>query len=296
MSGRSGDGPPVFHLTAEEFRQTLWVMAAADEIHFLINAGGKPRRLLTAHEGASGLILRLPQASKMHAIADYEEDSFATPALKTVECRFSVHPTTKSPFINEIKYTSRREEQPDTRVLRTNAIKVWDEFAPVFFRTAPDLSLDRYLFTKTRYRETVSLGDYDPSASQLRYMVLVSRPETRLLAQAGHINATDFEFGGFRLTVLWNFLCLPSYCEGEILVKGMEIIGIADLCKVRLNSYPRPHVSALYGTLERESTDEFVARRRQECPQVATLPKLHSFVGSREGVISTMRLAMATNS
>jgi hypothetical protein len=94
----------------------------------------------------------------------------------------------------------------------TNGIKQDNLFVPVLFRVAGDLSRERYRLPVKCADRLESLGAFEPSQAQLRFMTVCSRRGTPFPADGEHpSNVKGVNFEHFTLTVLWSCLNKPSH-------------------------------------------------------------------------------------
>jgi|GEM_PF-4474436 len=186
------------------------------QVHFVVTVGKQQKRLVTAHERGDGDLIIVPRhAQYARPVTSNRDDPslvFSGPQTQFAHSKYSVHRTLVSPTINEIKKEIRPNPGGHHFVHRTEAIKLHDEFAPVFFRVPADLRPQHYdLSPNRRFRERIDLGRYDPTRYQLRVLACVSRPDRALnLDRKLGLRTTHANFEHFRLTLIWGYRRITS--------------------------------------------------------------------------------------
>ena len=171
-----------------------------------INVGNIPRKLFTVQERTSGdLTIVIKQAMR-----GARPGTFVADGSVIVESHQSVHLSPRIPE-NVIKYTLRYAD--DTKresFVFTKAIKQKNAIACLRIRRCENRITSIYDY-KGDPAKIFSLGTYDPTSSQLIYMVGVSSSDRDFtLYGLPDFDHNSFIIGRFRVIVIWSFFMLPS--------------------------------------------------------------------------------------
>lgn len=177
---------------------------------FVIDVGGSPRTVFGVNETPSGdLNIHITSGGRAYSAPTLGELVAVCDESKFEECdkHISVHGTRNNPEVNFIKRTQAFPDRADFLYHVTTGIKQDNLFVPVLFRVCGDLSRDRYQLPVRCADRLESLGAYEPSQGQLRFMIVCSRSATSFPKDEEHpSNMTGISFKNFRLTVIWSFL------------------------------------------------------------------------------------------
>lgn len=182
-----------------------------------INVDGSPRTVLSILENPNSLDLNIHITG---GGATYTADSLRDLVVGTKEEDYvrsekhiTVHNSPQSLNNNVIKRTvTYFDQRLDTSVQVTGAIKADNLYTPAIFRVCGDLSRDRYALPEGCGDEFISLGAYDPSGDQLRFMVVVSGLDKPFEADIEHpSNHIAINFQSFTITLIWSYLNQPSH-------------------------------------------------------------------------------------
>lgn len=185
------------------------------DVRFIINVNETPRTVLGVSEQKSGdLNIHITSGGRDYSgktlndlVAVSDESAF-----EGCEKHISVHTSSKSLSVNVIKRTQVFIDRVEDSCQVTTGIKQDNLFVPVLFRVCGDLSRERYALPEPCNDELVSLGQYNPSQGQLRFMAVCSRPGTSFPKDEEHpTNLLEFQFSNFTLTVVWSYLNKSSH-------------------------------------------------------------------------------------
>lgn len=185
-----------------------------------MEAAGRPRKLFTAQERASGdltLILRSRVGyAELGTKAGLENPTF-------VEHRYSIHVSPNSiQGINTIKRTGRFSDDQKLRHFTfTKSLKTENVFVPLFFNRCPTLVSPTFDVSGNK-DQLHSLGSYNPLANTLIFGVYVSKIGSIFNLGDGTANNLSKDFRNFSLHILWSFLRIPSFNLGSMLNYGSE--------------------------------------------------------------------------
>lgn len=184
---------------------------------FVINVGGLPRTVFAMHETRGGdLNIHITSGGRAYSAPTFGELVAICDELKFEECEkhISVHASKKSSLVNVIKRTQTFPDRTEDLCQVTTGIKQDDLFVPVLFRVCGDLSSDRYQLPAKCADRFESLGAYEPSQEQLRFMAVCSRRGTSFPTDQEHpSNIKEVNFENFTLTVIWSYLNKPSHLQ-----------------------------------------------------------------------------------
>lgn len=184
---------------------------------FTINVGGSPRTVISILENPNNFDLNIHITG---GGATYTADSFRKLVVGAKEEDYvrsekhiTVHNSPLSLDNNVIKRTiAYFDRGSDTAVQVTGAIKKNNLYTPAIFRVCGDLSRDRYAPPEGCDDEIISLGDYDPTTDQLRFMLVVSGLDKPFEPDIEHpSNDISTSFQNFSTTLIWSFFNQPSH-------------------------------------------------------------------------------------
>ena len=182
---------------------------------FVIDVGNSPRTVFSVHETRGGdLNIHITSGGRAYSAATLGELVAVCDDSKAEDCEkhISVHASKKSATVNVIKRTQTFPNRAESLCQVTTGIKQDDLFVPVLFRISGDLSRDRYQLPVRCVDRLESLGAYEPSQGQLRFMVVCSRRGTSFPQDEEHpSNMKEVNFDNFTLTVLWSYLNRSSH-------------------------------------------------------------------------------------
>lgn len=186
---------------------------------FTVDINANPRTVLGIRELSSGdLNIHITGGGKAYSAPTIEDLIAVNDETLFEECEkhISIHTSLRSQTDNVIKrtheYPNRSINNKEIGYHFTTGIKQDNLFVPVLFRIAGDLSRDRYEIAGNSHDSLISLGSYNPKAGQLRFMLVVSSPNTKFPQDIEHpTNLIDKRFSHFRVSVLWSYLNLPSH-------------------------------------------------------------------------------------
>lgn len=193
-------------------------------VDFLIEAEGRRKRILTVRESKKDDLL---VTMKRGALAGGHPRSggreAGAPDLIR-ESRYTIHPSLRSIDGNQINYHyAGRGGEQFKGVFWTDAMKKKGGFAPITMVWVADVRSPTFDPPMRRPTHAVDLGAYEPEHFRLRYLLVASAPDRAFEVPPGeNVNAADFEFNRFRLTLLWNFAPFPSDARG--LITGWESV------------------------------------------------------------------------
>ncbi len=179
-------------------------------VRFVIDVNGTPRTVFAVSEQKAGdLNIHITSGGRTYTgktlndlVALSDESAF-----DDCEKHISVHTSSRSLNVNVIKRTQVFVDRKEDSCQVTTGIKQDNLFIPVLFRVCGDLSRERYVIPESCDDNLVSLGQYDPSQGQLRFMAVCSRPRTSFPKDEEHAsNLLEFPFSNFTLTVIWSYL------------------------------------------------------------------------------------------
>lgn len=181
----------------------------------MVNVGDLPRTVfnvretpvgdLNIHITKGGRSYSAPTLGELVAICDESE-------FEECEKHISVHVSRRSQNVNVIKRTEKFPDRTEPLSQFTTGIKRDNLFVPIVFRVCGDLSRERYALPVNCADRLESLGSYDPSHGQLRFMAVCSRRGTSFPKDEEHpSNIREAHFQEFTLTVIWSYLNKPSH-------------------------------------------------------------------------------------
>ena len=185
------------------------------DARFVIEVNESPRTVFRVSEQRSGdLNFHITSGGRDYSgntlndlVAISDESEF-----ENCEKHISVHTSPKSLSVNVIKRTQVFVDRVEDSCQVTTGIKQDNLFVPVLFRVCGDLSRERYALPEPCQDQLVSLGRYDPSQGQLRFMAVCSRRGTLFPKDEEHpSNLLELQFSNFTLTVIWSYLNKPSH-------------------------------------------------------------------------------------
>lgn len=185
------------------------------KIRFVIDVGGSLRTVfsvretrncdLNIHITSGGRDYSAPTFGELVAVCD--ESKF-----EGCEKHISVHASARSNAVNVIKRTQTFPDRKEDLCLYTTGIKQDNLFVPVLFRVCGDLSRDRFQLPAKCTDRLESLGSYEPSQGQLRFMAVCSRHGTSFPKDEEHPSSMkEVSFENYTLTVIWSYLNKSSH-------------------------------------------------------------------------------------
>jgi hypothetical protein len=182
-----------------------------------------PVRLFKVEEGALGGLTIIPYS--LHNISYAPKGTIPSASNpKLVQHRISVHVSLDSvENINTIKRTGYLEGGRRLRQMTfTRALKTENLFVPLW---AAGCSYPRpHQSSKKRKGHYVCLGSYHPDAFRLIYCVLVAKAGSKFEQDSETALLDSFEYGLFKIVILWTFLRVSSTSFGIWISVGSEQI------------------------------------------------------------------------
>jgi hypothetical protein len=129
--------------------------------------------------------------------------------------KYSVHMSLKSPQnINVLKHTLELRDGREICTRHyTKALKQTNNYAVLFSRRAPDLSLDRYITTSDGHN--IFISEANAKESTLYYMIFVCNNNTDIIWPVSDIGVRYLFFSHFRIVILWSFAFVLPFHKGE---------------------------------------------------------------------------------
>jgi hypothetical protein len=182
---------------------------------FTISVNGSNRTVFAARETRGGdLNIHITSGGRAYSAPTFGDLVAVCDESKFEDCEnhISVHASRESSAVNLIKRTQTFPDRTEDLCQVTTGIKQDNLFVPVLFRVCGDLSRDRYQLPVKCADQLESLGAYEPSQGQLRFMAVCSRRGTSFSKDEEHpSNVKEVHFENFTLTVIWSFLNKPSH-------------------------------------------------------------------------------------
>lgn len=184
---------------------------------FTINVDGKAKTVLSILENSNNFDLNIhitgggatySADSLKELVAGTEEENYIRS-----EKHITIHNSPKSKENNVIKRTIEYvDQEAETSVQLTGAIKTNNLYTPALFRVCGNLSRKRYDLPENCEDEIINLGSYTPNKDQLRFMVVVSDVNKPFQPDIEHpSNDIVVKFKQFSITVIWSYLNQPSH-------------------------------------------------------------------------------------
>lgn len=187
----------------------------------VIKVNGKNRTVCSIVENSNNndLNIHITSGGKY-----YKGESFDDLVAGGKECDYvesskyiTIHNSHQSPNNNVIKRTIKfndSEKSDQSLVQVSGAIKSGTDkkYTPALFRVCGNLSRDRYLVADDYGDELITLGEYEPSTDQLRFMLVVSAADKPFTPHVEHpSNNLRIDFSNFIITILWSYFNQASH-------------------------------------------------------------------------------------
>lgn len=211
---------------------------------FVIHVSGEPRTVFSVLETKAGdLNIHITGGGKsyktenLRGLVDVPDGAMFEPC----NMHISIHSSAQSKETNTIKWTQAFSTREETIHQLTTGIKKDNLFVPALFRICGDLSAARYSVKDAPKERRISLGEYDPSKGQLRFMAVCSRADKAFQRIDDHSsNLLQHTFINFTLTLIWSYLNLASHPqaidfflgarnEGAVPIGGFDEAGIYNM-------------------------------------------------------------------
>lgn len=217
---------------------------AQAKTRFTIDVNGQPKTVFSIVEKKDGdLNLHITSGGKSYKTENLSQLVVIPDGVTFEPCsmHISIHPSSRSDETNTIKWTQTYSAREENIHQLTTGMKKDNLFVPALFRVCGDLTADRYSVKEKTNESRISLGAYDPSKDQLRFMVVCGRADKSFQKIDDHpSNLIQHVFPNFTLTLIWSYLNLPSHPqaidfflgaknEGAIPIGGFDEAGIYNM-------------------------------------------------------------------